>query len=333
MRRPCAVAAAAVALLGLGLVPLAGQAPASAPKVKATAASRTPELKTPWGAPDLQGLWSNATITPLERPRNLGDKEFFTEQEARDREKKAIEESTDEARGKDARSDVNGAYNDFWWDRGTKDVGSRRTSLIVSPANGRIPWRPDVQQMNAERSKTRNAMLDSPNPVNTWLDVDTGERCVTDGVPWTPYAYNNNYQIVQSPGDVAIVHEQFRELRVIPIGVRPQGNIPQWFGTSRGHWEGSTLVVETDNFADKSAYQWANDWRQARPTYHLIERFTRASKDTMMYEFTVTDPTLFTSPWTAQTLMTKADGEIFEYACHEGNYAMTSMLGNTATKK
>ena len=333
MRRGIEVAVAAVALLWLGLVPLAGQALSSAAKATTPAVARAAAPKTPWGAPDLQGLWSNATITPLERPRDLGNKEFYTEQEAREREQRAIAQATDEARGNDARSDVAGAYNDFWWDRGTKDVGTRRTSLIVSPPNGRIPWRPEVQQKNAERSKSRNAMLESPNPVSTWLDLDTGERCLTDGIPWTPYAYNNNYQIVQSPGHVAIVHEQFRELRVIPIGARPQGSIPQWFGTSRGYWEGDTLVVETNNFADKAAYQWAAAWRQARPTYHLVERFTRTAAGTLLYEFTVTDPTLFTSSWTAQTPMTKAEGEMFEYACHEGNYSMTSMLGNTAGKK
>lgn len=333
MRRRIEVSVAAIALMSLGLVPLAGQTLSSAPKAGTTAAAKADAPRTPWGTPDLQGLWSNAMITPLERPRDLGEKEFYTEQEAREREQRAIADGNDEARGKDARSDVAGAYNDFWWDRGTRDIATRRTSLIVSPSNGRIPWRPEVQQQNAERGKIRNAMLEGPNPVSTWLDVDTGERCLTDGIPWVPYAYNNNYQIVQSQGQVAIVHEMFRELRVIPIGARPQGNIPQWFGTSSARWEGATLVVETDNFADKSAYTWANAWRQARSSYHLVERFTRTADDTLTYEFTVTDPTLFTSPWTAQTVMTKADGQIFEYACHEGNYAMTSMLGNTVGKK
>ncbi|MQA30131.1 MAG: hypothetical protein GEU82_09870 [Luteitalea sp.] len=333
MRRRTAIPMTVVALLSCGLVPLAGQGPAPAPKAATTAAANAVAPKTPWGDPDLQGLWSNATITPLERPRDLGNREFYTEQEVAQREQRAIAQATDEARGNDARSDVAGAYNDFWWDRGTKDVGTRRTSLIVRPPNGRIPWRPEVQQKYAERSKVRNTMLESPDPVTTWLDVDTGERCLTDGIPWTPYAYNNNYQIVQSPGNVAIVHEQFRELRVIPIGAIPQGKIPQWFGTSRGRWEGNTLVVETDNFADKTAYQWAAAWRQARPTYHLVERFTRTAADTLLYEFTVTDPTLFTDSWTAQTPMTRAEGELFEYACHEGNYSMTSMLGNTAGKK
>jgi hypothetical protein len=325
-RMPFAIVAATVS--SLGLVSLGAQSTPGA-GAKASAAASP---KTPWGAPDLQGLWSNALITPLERPKDLGTKEFFTEQEVRDREQRAVAAATDEARGKDAKADVAGAYNDFWWDRGTKDVGTRRTSLITSPADGRIPWRPEVQQANMERAKARDAMLENPSPVSDWLQLDTGERCITDGIPWTPYAYNNNYQIVQSPTHVVILHEQFRETRLIPIGAKPAGNVPQWFGTSYGRWEGDTLVVETDNFIDKSSYDWANDWRGARPSYRLVEKFTRKD-DGLMYEFTVTDPTLFTAPWTAQTLMTKAEGSLFEYACHEGNYSMTSMLGNTKGKK
>ena len=157
--------------------------------------------------------------------------------------------------------------------------------------------------------------------------MDTGERCITDGIPWVPYAYNNNYQIVQSPGHVAIFHEMLREVRVIPIGARPKGNIPQWFGSSSAGWDGQTLVVETENFADKSGYWWASAWRLARPSFHLVERFTRTDADTLMYEFTVTDPTLFTRPWTAQTPWVPTQGEMFEYACHEGNHSMTDMVG------
>ncbi|MGE3178000.1 MAG: hypothetical protein AB7O32_11060 [Vicinamibacterales bacterium] len=332
MTRRMHLATIAAAVSSLAVASLSAQAPVAGAG-KAPAASTTAgSPRTPWGAPDLQGLWSNALITPLERPKALGTKAFFTEEEARAREAKAIADATDEARGKDAKADVAGAYNDFWWDRGTKDVGTRRTSLIVSPADGRIPWRPEVLKANQDRSATRNAMLDNPSPVSDWLQLDTGERCITDGIPWVPYAYNNNYQIVQSPNHVVILHEQFREMRVIPIGAKPAGNVPQWFGTSWGRWEGDTLVVETDNIADRSRYNFANDWRQVRPSYTLVEKFTRKDGG-LQYEFTVTDPTLFTSPWTAQTLMTKADGALFEYACHEGNYSMVSMLGNKQGKK
>jgi hypothetical protein len=314
------VIAGLIAALAFGVAPLAGQH------------ART-SARTPWGEPDLQGLWSNKTITPLERPPALGSKEFYTEQEIKEREEQAIIRATDEARGADAKSDVAGAYNDFWWDRGTKDIKTRRTSLIISPSTGRIPWRPEVAERNRERAQVRNAMLDSPNPISHWLDVDTGERCITDGIPWTPGAYNNNYLIVQSPGNLAILHEMYRELRVFPIGDRPRMNIPQWFGDSYARWQGNTLVVETDNFADKSAIWWPAAWRQARPSYQIVERFTREDADTLVYEFTVTDPTLFTSPWTAQLPMTRVVGDrLYEYACHEGNYAMPDMLGNRVAK-
>jgi hypothetical protein len=324
---------ATVAIL-FGLAPLAGQVTQSSkrPQAAPAAAATAKAAKTPWGEPDLQGLWTNKTITPLERPRELGTKEFYTDQEIAERERQAVDRATDEARGTDAKTDVNGAYNDFWWDRGTKDISTRRTSLVISPADGRIPWRPEALKHNAERAQIRNAMIDSPNPISNWLDVDTGERCITDGIPWTPGAYNNNYLIVQSPGNVAILHEMYRELRVFPVGDLPRANIPQWFGNSNSRWEGNTLVVETTNFADKSALWWPAAWRQARPSYKIVERFTRANPDTLMYEFTVTDPTLFTSPWTAQLPMGKAEGQIYEYACHEGNYAMTDMLGNKNVK-
>jgi hypothetical protein len=316
-RRPFVLACGLV--VACALAPVGGQTPPST-------------RRTPWGAPDLQGLWSNKTITPLERPVALGTKEFFTEEEFRERERQAVIRATDEARGADAKSDVAGAYNDFWWDRGTRDIKTRRTSLIVSPANGRIPWRPEAQARNAERARVRDAMLDSPEPIRTWLDVDTGERCITDGIPWTPGAYNNNYLIVQSAGHVAIWHEMYRELRVIALNPLPRVNIPQWFGNSYGRWEGETLVVETEKFADKSAIWWPAAWRGSRPSLTLVERFTRADGDTLVYEFTVTDPTLFTSPWTAQIPMTREGDQLFEYACHEGNYAMPSMLGSALAK-
>ncbi|MQA29426.1 MAG: hypothetical protein GEU82_06240 [Luteitalea sp.] len=320
--------------VAVALSPVSGQGPqpSKSPRVDAASPRTANAAKTPWGEPDIQGLWTNKTITPLERPRDLGTKEFYTADEILERERLALIRATDEARGADAKADVAGAYNDFWWDRGTKDINTNRTSLIVSPANGRIPWRPEVMQQNAERGKVRDAMLASSETIGSWLDVDTGERCITDGIPWTPGAYNNNYLIVQSPGNVAITHEMYRELRVFTVGDRPRASIPQWFGNSSAHWQGNTLVVETENFADKSAIWWPQAWRKARPTFKVTERFTRGDAGTLVYEFTVTDPTPFTDPWTAQVPMTKAEGRIFEYACHEGNHAMTAMLGNNNRK-
>ena len=330
MRHRCFVSidvvVVALAVVWLGLVPLAAQVPSSASKTTASAKAWTPP-KTAWGEPDLQGIWSNATITPLERPKDLAGKEFLTEAEAQAREKKAVADHREEKRGGTAASDVAGAYNEVWWDRGTRVIATRRTSLIVDPPDGRIPWLPAAQKEIAERRKVREAMLDSEETANSWLDLDTGERCITDGIPWIPYAYNNNYEIIQSPGYVAIKHEMFDELRVIPVDASPQPHIAQWFGTSRGHWEANTLVVETANFADKSSYSWQNEFRRAQPSMHLVERFTRAENGTLLYEFTMTDPAKFARPWTAQTPMTREEGRMFEYACHEGNYAMLDILG------
>ena len=276
--------------------------------------------KTSWGEPDLQGVWSYATTTPLQRPDAMAGKETLT-----DAEIEALAEAQAERQDSAPRTGDPGTYNNFWWDRG-KSNG--RTSLIIDPPDGKIPWKPEALVENAKRAAYRR-----DHPADSHLDRTPTDRCIMyHGVPPLPSGYNNTYQIVQSPTSIVILHEQFREMRVISIGTKPTGSVPQWFGTSYGHWEGDTLVVETDNFADRSSYNFANDWRQVRPSYKLVEKFTRKDGG-MMYEFTVTDPTLFTSPWTAQTLMTKADGALFEYACHEGNYSMISMLGNKKGNK
>lgn len=320
-----------IAALLLASISAAGQA-SLATKVTAATNTWTPP-RTPWGEPDLQGIWSNGMITPLERPADLAGREFLTDAEIAERERRAVAAATDEARGQDAARDVAGAYNDFWWDRGTKVASNKRTSLIVDPPDGRIPWIPDVRKAQAARAQARQALLEGRSSFESWLDLDTGERCLTDGIPWIPYAYNNNYEVVQSPGHVAILHEMFRELRIIPTDGRPAPDIPQWFGQSRGHWEGNTLVVETTNFADKANYWWAADWRAPRPTLHLVERFTRASDDTLLYEFTLVDPAMFTRPWSAQIPMPKVKGPIYEYACHEGNYGLVDVLSGARAQE
>ena len=273
------------------------------------------------GKPDLQGIWTNVTITPLERPRDLGDKTFFTEQEALQYEKQVREQNNADRRDGGAQADVNRAYNDFWYDRGTKVVGNRRTSLIVDPPDGKVPaLTPDAQKRQAERAAAgRGHQFDGPE--NRALT----ERCLvwpTAGPPMMPSFYNNNYQIVQGPGYVMILVEMVHDVRIIPTDGRPHlpANIRQWFGDSRGHWEGDTLVVETTNFTDKSSFRGSDE------NMKLIEKFTRTGPDTVLYEFTVNDPTVFTKPWTAQVPMNKMQGPIIEYACHEGNYAMSGML-------
>jgi hypothetical protein len=273
--------------------------------------------RTPDGQPDLQGVWTNVTITPLERPANLAGKEFFTAAEARQYEKDTVERNNADRRDGGAQADLGRAYNDAWYDRGTKVVETLRTSLVIDPPDGRIP-----------RVAAQGAVAGPGGfgrPPEGPEDRSLPERCIlwpTAGPPMMPSFYNNNYQIVQSPGYVTILVEMIHDARIIPIDSRPHvdSKVRQWMGDSRGHWEGNTLVVETTNFNDKTRFQ------RAGANMHLVERFTRTAPDTVTYEFTVTDPSAFARPWTAQIPMKRTDGPIIEYACNEGNYAMEGML-------
>ena len=276
--------------------------------------------RTPDGQPDLQGVWTNVTITPLERPANLAGKEFFTAAEARQYEKDTVDRNNADRRDGGAQADLNRAYNDAWYDRGTKVVETLRTSLVIDPPDGHIP------RVAAQGAAPGPGVFGRPPEGPE--DRSLPERCIlwpTAGPPMMPSFYNNNYQIVQAPGYVMILVEMIHDARIIPIGpigTRPHvdAKIQQWMGDSRGHWEGNTLVVETTNFNDKTRFQ------RAGANMHLVERFTRTAPDTVTYEFTVTDPSAFTRPWTAQIPMKRTDGPIIEYACNEGNYAMEGML-------
>jgi len=296
--------------------PAAGQA---APAAKSTARYVAP--RTPDGKPDLQGVWTNVTITPLERPADLAGKEFFTPAEAAAYEKVIVANNNADRRDGPAATDVGRAYNDFWWDRGTKVVPTLRTSLIIDPKDGKIP------ALTAEGQTRRAALAQAQRghaldgPENRPL----AERCLlwaTAGPPMLPSFYNNNYQIVQGPGYVAILVEMIHDVRIIPTdgSAHLPKNVRLWMGDPRGHWEGDTLVVDTTNFTDKT------NFRGASPNLHLIERFTRTDANTVMYEFTVDDPSAFTKQWTAQIPMIRAEREVLEYACHEGNYAMSGVL-------
>ena len=297
---------------------------------KAPAGEWTPS-RTPWGDPDLQGLWTNATITPLERPTNLAGKEFLTEEEAAEFERQTVLRNNADRRDVAPETDVRLAYNQIWYDRGTKVIGEKRTSLVVDPPDGRIPWKPDWQTRS-----TRSAARYGVGPYHSWLDMDTGERCLTDGLPMVPLqGYNMNYLILQNPGYVVILHEMYHDFRIIPLDERPHlgESIPQWLGDPRGRWEGDTLIVETTNFSDKTHYWWATLWRASRPSLRLVERFRRVDAETIDYRFTIEDSLMFTRSWTAAVPLTTnqaargvTSGQIFEYACHEGNYAMTNVL-------
>jgi len=273
------------------------------------------------GHPDLSGVWSSATITPLERPANLASKEKFTDQEAAQFEKETLERNNADRRDGGAEADVGRAYNNAWYDRGTKVVSTKRTSLIVDPPDGRVPaLTPEAQKRQQDqRDHARLHPLDGPE------DRALTERCInwpTAGPPMLPSFYNNNYRIVQSPGYVTILVEMIHDVRTIPTDGRPHlpAGVRQWLGDSRGHWEGDTLVVETTNLTDKTRF------RGATANMKLTERFKRVAPDLLSYEFTVDDPAAFTKPWTASVTWSKSDGDLYEYACHEGNYAMTGML-------
>jgi len=303
------------------------QAPRVAPAADNTSATKnwTPP-RTPWGEPDLQGTFSNRTITPFERPANVAGREFFTREEVAALEKRAQEQSGDEGRNKGTRADVERAYNDFWWDRGTK-VTTPRTSLVIDPPDGRVPELTDEAKKRAADESKRPAFRGTGangRGTDTWLDRSTFERCITRGMPgaMSPTAYNNNYRITQSPGYVAIQIEMLGGARVIPTDGRSHVNqsIRQWMGHSVARWEGDTLVVDTTNFTDKVLY------RGAAENLHLVERFTRVGPGQIDYRVTITDSTTFTKPWTVAIPYVDTGEEMFEYACHEGNYGMEGIL-------
>jgi hypothetical protein len=296
--------------------------------VSAAAAQTWKPPRTADGQPDLQGIWTNITITPLERPAELAGKEFLTPQEAAEYEKRIVAANNVDRKNLPPEVDVGLAYNDAWYDRGTKVVGTRRTSLIVDPPDGKIPaLTPEAQKRQAEmRAAAAGHANDGPE------GRSLAERCLlwaTAGPPMLPSFYNNNYQIAQGPGYVVIMVEMIHDARIIPLDGRghlPQ-NVRQWMGDARGHWEANTLVVDTTNFTDKTRFRGSAD------KLHLTERFTRVDPETIVYEFTVDDPTTFTKPWTAQIPMKKSQGPIFEYACHEGNYAMAGMLAGARAQE
>jgi hypothetical protein len=274
--------------------------------------------RTSWGAPDLQGVWNNGTITPLERPSGAGEKEALSDEEVASADSEAA--SRADRRPSDPLADVALAYNAFWWDRG-KSIG--RTSLIVDPSDGHLPaLTPEGQKRRDARAAARR----EHGPADTWEDRSYQERCLLyHGVPPMPTGYNNNYQIVQTPEYVAIVHEMIHEIRIIPVDGRPHlsGAIRQWMGDSRGRWEGSTLVVETTDYSGKiDSFRFP----ASSDTLRVVERFTRVGPNKIDYRFTVEDPTTYTKPWTAVLPMTKVQDQLYEYACHEGNYGMFGIL-------
>jgi hypothetical protein len=302
---------ASMAVLALLSVPLAAQ-----PKK---------QWRTPWGDPDLQGSWSNATTTPLQRAAKYAGREFLTPEE-RAAQDKVTAVATDRRAAPGTDEDVNGAYNGFWWERGWSDG---RTSLIYDPPDGRIPaLTPAAKQRLAAQARL-NPMNKDFVGSNGPEDHELYTRCIVRAQPpRVPTGYDNNYQLVQAPGLVAITQEQIHETRVIPLDGRPHldSGVRQWLGDSRGHWEGDTLVVETTNFSDQATFEGSS--RNMR----LVERWTRVADDRIDYSFTVEDPSAWVRPWSARIAWNKT-GMLYEYACHEDNYSLYDMLSGARVQE
>jgi hypothetical protein len=278
--------------------------------------------RTAWGDPDIQGQWNNQTSTPLQRPTSgpLAGKETISEEEAETFEQ-AERRSFDEA----PRAGDPGTYNAFWRDEGK---ALTRTSLITDPPDGRIPpFTPEAQaRLAAERAERAKR-----GPADSYTDLSLWTRCVSRGWNGIGSWYSSNYQIFQAPGYVVVLQELIHEPRIIPLDSRPhlpQGTT-QWLGDSRGRWEGDTLVVETTNFDPRTNFQGSRD------SLRLVERYRLRDANNLDYEFTIDDPKTFTRQWTAARPMRRqTDGiSVFEYACHEGNYAMTGILRGARTEE
>ena len=305
---------------------------ASAQNSKALAKQWTAP-RTADGQPDLQGVWTNATITPFERPPQLAGKAYLTEQEAAELEKQSAQSKVDRP---PAAGDV-GNYNQVWFDAGTKVVGTRQTSLVMDPPDGRVPTKPAAE---ARRDYDLEHIGDSYEHMSVW------DRCITRGVParMFPAGYNNAYQILQSPGYVVIMSEMIHDARVIPIDTMGRlahapAQVRSWDGDSRGYWDGNTLVVDTTNFNGKGwiASSAATGRIKGIPqseALHVVERFTRVDAGTIHYEVTIDDPNVFTKPWKVSMPLTRdAQYVVYEYACQEGNQAVENILRGARVKE
>jgi hypothetical protein len=324
------------ALALVSAAPVCAQAlPKTTPSARKWSVGRTPD-----GQPDLQGVWDAASMTPLERPVELGNKEFYTPEEMAAYEKKRVHDLDRDRRDGSADTDLARAYNDSWFDRGAHLGGNRRTSRLIDPPNGRFP------AMTSAAAKKYQEM-------HAWLaeHADDGpetrtpyDRCIVfsqSGPPFIPGNYNNFYQIVQAPGVVAILSEMGHQVRTIPLTNRTAASRPrlpqsvrQWAGDSQGHWEGETLVIETTNFrvSDQSRFGVQYDG-MSDENLRVTERFTRTGPTSLTYRATVLDPTVYTQPWTIELPMEKTGSQVYEYACHEGNYGLAGILSGARVQE
>ena len=280
--------------------------------------------RTPWGDPDLQGLWDFSSVVPFERPAELADKPTLTGEEAAKFAEQLRSRSDRDNRALDAPGRMITDFNEFWTERGP--AGDNRTSLIIDPPNGRLPpLTPEARKRNeAVAAARRGVGMHEPTP-GGWIDeIGPGSqqvRClvgVNSGPPMRPSAYNNHVRILQIPGYAVLVTEQIHDARVVPLDGRPHGRLRQWAGDSRGRWDGDTLVIDTINFRGPTILGSAS--------MHLVERFTRVDDSTVLYRHTVDDPDEWTRPWTAELIMKRTENQMYEFACHEGNYGLVNIL-------
>jgi len=308
----------------------------SAPKTQ-TAAKSAEFPRTPDGHPDFQGIWSNATVTPLERPEKLAGKAFLTKEEAAAFEKQTLEQNDlDRVEGPRGPDDLaHRAYNQAWIDSGTRVVKTMRTSLVIDPPDGRIPAFTSAGKKKFDEAHAYADLHPSDGPEDRTLT----DRCIqfgNTGPPLLPDGYNTNYQIVQTQGYVMILSEMPHAVRAIPLDGRPHlpKGVRQWQGDPRGHWEGDTLVVDTTNleYNDKTRFGFFYDGMSDQ-NLHITERFTRMDADTIIYRATIDDPTIYSKPWTIEAPLNKRREPMYEYACHEGNYAMTDILAGARAEE
>ena len=337
----CLVCAVPALVCVAGLAPLRLMAQAKPASSAKPATKKWTPSRTADGQPDFQGYWATATLTPLERPAEFAGKEFLTAQEAEDFEKRTLAQVNSDRRDGSADADLRRNYNEFWRDRATTVVATLRTSIIVDPPDGKIPpLTPEARRRRAARATAVGPEGARFEPVAAAPTAGTERlpagpedlalriRCISRDLPMIPTPNNNFLQIVQGAGYVAISQEMMHEVRVIPLDSGPADRrqphvdpkIRSYMGDSRAHWEGDTLVIDTINFIGKSNFYGADEGM------HLTERLTRTDAGTILYQFTVDDPTAFTKPWSGELSMRKSDEPVEEYACHEGNYSMTTIL-------
>ena len=309
--------AAVVVTVSLVLLPSAAHAQAESPR-------------TAWGAPDLNGVWDFRTLTPFERPEDLSDQAFFTEEEAAQYEADRL--AAFAVRDDQEPADIVGNYNQFWFDPGDSVSATNQTSLVVDPPTGRVPALTPAADAKREAARAQREGVDRHSPTYGGFVEDLGPgmfavRCVlgfNSGPPMTPGGYNQNVQLVQTPDYVVLLNEMVHSSRVVPLDGRPHlpEHVRQWMGDSRGHWDGETLVVETTNFLRETSFRGG----VTTPNLRLVERFTRASEGTLMYDVTVEDAGAWAEPWSYRIPMVTSEYPLYEYACHEGNYGLYNIL-------